>query len=257
MKTALSQALGLLPENSLVGLITYGAQVQVHELGFQECPKSYVFRGAKEYTAVQIQDQLQFPRGGLGRPGAPGAGPQAAQQAQQQGIGRFMLPLSECEFQVRVFFSCGFPGFGSIFSRVQRPPPHPWPSPHRPGGGRGETPPRRPFPDPISRPHPPARPPTQLNSVLEDLQRDPFQPLPEQRQARCTGSALSVAAGMLQAGLSGQPAHIVLFVGGPTTEGVGQVVAKELAEPVRSHKDIKKDGAPFYKKAKKFYEARD
>lgn len=99
-------------------------------------------------------------------------------------------------------------------------------------------------------------PRAQLNSVLEDLQSDPFPALPEQRQARCTGSALNVAAGLLQAGLAGQPAHIVLFVGGPTTEGAGQVVAKELAESVRSHKDIKKDGAPFYKKAKKHYEAR-
>ena len=30
-----------------MGLITYGTHVQVHELGFAECAKSYVFRGSK------------------------------------------------------------------------------------------------------------------------------------------------------------------------------------------------------------------
>lgn len=30
--------------------------------------------------------------------------------------------------------------------------------------------------------------------------------------------------------------RVMLFVGGPTTEGPGQVVAKELLEPIRSHK---------------------
>jgi len=41
------QALSLLPEKSLVGLITFGTHVHVHELGFADCPKSYVFRGSK------------------------------------------------------------------------------------------------------------------------------------------------------------------------------------------------------------------
>jgi hypothetical protein len=39
-----SQSLSLLPETAMVGLITYGTMVQVHELGFSECPKSYVFK---------------------------------------------------------------------------------------------------------------------------------------------------------------------------------------------------------------------
>ena len=47
-----------------------------------------------------------------------------------------------------------------------------------------------------------------------------------------------VAAGLADASLaSGQGAvRIMLFVGGPTTEGGGQVVGKELSEPIRSHK---------------------
>lgn len=46
----------------------------------------------------------------------------------------------------------------------------------------------------------------------------------------------------------------MLFVGGPTTEGFGQVVGKELQEPIRSHKDLVKETASHYKKARKFYD---
>ena len=35
-------------------------------------------------------------------------------------------------------------------------------------------------------------------------------------------------------------ARIMLFVGGPCTEGGGKVVARELAEEIRSHKDLDK-----------------
>jgi protein transport protein SEC23 len=180
---ALHQALSLLPESARVGLVTFGAQVHVHELGFGECPKSYVFRGGKEVSAAQVADQLGLPHG-RGVPGAHVAG---------AGAARFLLPLCECEFA--------------------------------------------------------------LQSVLDDLSRDAFPALPEQRPSRCTGQALSVAAGLLSACVAGAPAHIVLLVGGPTTEGGGAVVAKELVEPVRSHKDIAKDAAPLHKKALKYYDA--
>lgn len=32
-------------------------------------------------------------------------------------------------------------------------------------------------------------------------------------------------------------------------------MSKDLSEPLRSHKDLDKDAAPFYKKAEKFYDA--
>ena len=44
LKTTLLQSLMLLPEDSLVGLISFGKNVHIHELSFDECPKSYVFR---------------------------------------------------------------------------------------------------------------------------------------------------------------------------------------------------------------------
>jgi protein transport protein SEC23 len=58
LKDSLQQTLNLVPETSLVGLITFGTHVMVHELGFTDCPKSYVFRGTKEYPA-QVR---HFPR---------------------------------------------------------------------------------------------------------------------------------------------------------------------------------------------------
>ncbi len=48
-------SLSLLPPNALIGLITYGKMVQVHELGCEGFSKSYVFRGTKDLTAKQIQ----------------------------------------------------------------------------------------------------------------------------------------------------------------------------------------------------------
>lgn len=43
-RTALSQALSLLPEYAQVGLVTFGTHVHVHELGFSEMAKCFVFQ---------------------------------------------------------------------------------------------------------------------------------------------------------------------------------------------------------------------
>ncbi len=47
------------PDYAYVGLITYGTHVHVHELGFTECSRSFVFRGSKEYTATQVNSSLR------------------------------------------------------------------------------------------------------------------------------------------------------------------------------------------------------
>ena len=49
-KGAISQALQIVPDYTRVGLVTFGTHVHVHELGFEACPKSYVFQGSNEYT---------------------------------------------------------------------------------------------------------------------------------------------------------------------------------------------------------------
>lgn len=91
LKDALQQTLNLLPQDSLVGLITFGTLVQVHELGIADCPKSYVFRGEKDYTPQKIQDMLGIvpTRGGQ---------PIPIVQGKQPAIGRFLMNASECIF---------------------------------------------------------------------------------------------------------------------------------------------------------------
>ncbi|VAI18389.1 unnamed protein product [Triticum turgidum subsp. durum] len=61
LKSALAQATELLPDNSLVGFITFGTYVQVHELGFGLLPKSYVFKGTKEVIEELQKDPWHIP----------------------------------------------------------------------------------------------------------------------------------------------------------------------------------------------------
>mmetsp|Transcript_12704 Transcript_12704/g.21399 ORF Transcript_12704/g.21399 Transcript_12704/m.21399 type:complete len:89 (+) Transcript_12704:491-757(+) len=71
----------------MIGLITYGKMIQVHELGFSDCPKSYVFRGEKEMTAKQIQEQL-----GIITASDP------LHKGDQSSLKRFLVPVRECEY---------------------------------------------------------------------------------------------------------------------------------------------------------------
>eukprot|EP00913_Durusdinium_trenchii_P025318 g23768.t1 len=123
----LEQGKTMMPQNALVGFITFGAMCYVHELASTTLPKAYAFRGGKEYTAQQVAYQLGFalkndPRGTMGA----------------QAARRFLLPVAECEFT--------------------------------------------------------------LNSLLDDLSRDAWPPGGHDRRPfRCTGAALSVALGLVEA----------------------------------------------------------
>eukprot|EP01116_Phalansterium_solitarium_P022744 TRINITY_DN7629_c0_g2_i1.p1 TRINITY_DN7629_c0_g2~~TRINITY_DN7629_c0_g2_i1.p1 ORF type:complete len:479 (-),score=121.89 TRINITY_DN7629_c0_g2_i1:987-2423(-) len=107
LKANIIKTLSLLPENSVVGLITFGKTVQVYELAFEECPKSYVFSGTKDVTSKQLQDQLKL---GAARnpqnPNTPG--------------NRFLMPLQDVEFTLE-----------SIVEELQ-PDPNPVKSDKRP-----------------------------------------------------------------------------------------------------------------------------
>ncbi|KAK8506274.1 hypothetical protein V6N13_100322 [Hibiscus sabdariffa] len=191
VKSAMKQAIGLLPEHALVGFISFGTQVQVHELGFSELSKVYVFRGSKEISKEQVLEQL-----GLGAAGRrPTVGyPQGLQNGYiNTGVNRFLLPAFDCEYT--------------------------------------------------------------LNSLLDELQADQWPIQAGHRASRCTGVALSVSAGLLGACFPGTGARIIALVAGPCTEGPGSMVSKDLSEPVRSHKDLDKDAAPYFKKAVKFYDS--
>ena len=185
LKDSIQQTLNLLPEDALVGLITFGAHVLVHEIGFGECHKAIAFKGSKDYSAQRVQELLNI---------APGNRPQ--QQQQQQGgraaaIGSFLMTVGDCSFTVE--------------------------------------------------------------SVLEDLGRDPWPAAADQRAARCTGAALAVAVGLLEAAAPRQGSRVMLFVGGPSTVGPGMVVDKARSEDMRSHQDLVKGNAPHVKKAQEFY----
>jgi protein transport protein SEC23 len=111
LRDAIVVSLSLLPPFALVGLVTFGTtvsshyfrrcllanafQAQVLEIGYTECSKSYVFRGGKEYTPKQIQDMfgLSAQNRAAPRPGQP-------MPLQALGAARFLLPVSQCEFQL-------------------------------------------------------------------------------------------------------------------------------------------------------------
>jgi protein transport protein SEC23 len=57
LKETLVIALSLLPPNALVGLITFGTMVQLHDLN-SPFPKSYVFRGNRDYSLEQLKALL-------------------------------------------------------------------------------------------------------------------------------------------------------------------------------------------------------
>ncbi|KAI0231612.1 Protein transport protein Sec23A [Lamellibrachia satsuma] len=192
VKESLQMSLSLLPPNALVGLITFGKMVQVHELGCEGCSKSYVFRGTKDLTAKQIQDMLGIGRGAAMPQQPRGQAPHPSQQ-QQLPANRFLQPLHKCDMA--------------------------------------------------------------LTDLLGELQRDPWPVSQGKRPLRCTGVALSVAIGLLECTYPNTGARLLMFVGGPCTQGPGMVVDDELKHPIRSHHDIEKDNCKYMKKAMKHYES--
>lgn len=109
LKEALQLSLSLMPPNALVGLITYGKMVHVHELTGEGVAKSYVFRGTKDLAAKQIQDMLAIgktmssPQGvqqqqPQPRPGMPGMSGMPPQQPQSTPpASRFLQPVQKCD----------------------------------------------------------------------------------------------------------------------------------------------------------------
>uniref|UniRef100_A0A674C673 Protein transport protein SEC23 n=1 Tax=Salmo trutta TaxID=8032 RepID=A0A674C673_SALTR len=188
LKESLQMSLSLLPPNALVGLITFGRMVQVHELSCEGIAKSYVFRGTKELSSKQIQEML-----GLTNPAA--SGPQGRPVAPQDPAVtcRFLQPVHKVDMN--------------------------------------------------------------LTDLLGELQRDPW-PVPQgKRPLRSTGIALSIAVGVLEGTFPNTGARVMMFTGGPPTQGPGMVVGDELKTPIRSWHDITKDNARHLKKATKYYEA--
>jgi protein transport protein SEC23 len=148
-KTTLMQALQMMPEDSLIGLVSFGTHIHVHELQHSTMPKVFVFRGTGDFTPSVIATQLGFKS-------------MARQQQQLDGLlaSKFLVSLEEAEYQIE--------------------------------------------------------------KALESLQPDAYQPVSDHRKSRCTGTAIQVAAGLAETGVPCNtcPVRLMLFVGGPCTEGV-------------------------------------
>lgn len=71
-------------------------QTQVHEIGYTECSKSYVFRGNKDYPAKQVQEMLGLLSAGL-RTQIP---IQGRLQPAVSPAARFLLPVQQADFQI-------------------------------------------------------------------------------------------------------------------------------------------------------------
>jgi len=174
----------MMPQNALVGFVTFGAMVYVHELASTSLPKAYCFRGTKEYSAQQVAYQLGF----SSQRAQPGTGVSGA------AAGRFLMPVAECEFA--------------------------------------------------------------LNSLLDELSRDAWPAGGhDKRPLRCTGAAISVSLGLLEAACAQKSARLMLIVGGACNTGPGMVVGEELQETIRSHLDLQKEtpNARYTKKALQYY----
>lgn len=58
LKESLLLSLSQLPENALVGFISYGKHVQIHEINPMNGPKIHTFNGNKDYNLEQLQKSL-------------------------------------------------------------------------------------------------------------------------------------------------------------------------------------------------------
>ncbi|KAI3912952.1 hypothetical protein MKW98_019305 [Papaver atlanticum] len=90
LKNELLLVIAQLPENTLVGLVTFNSMVAVHDLGFLECSKVVLFLGERELSSDQVQEFL-----GICRPKHHIHGKTSV--IHKQG---FLLPISECEFNI-------------------------------------------------------------------------------------------------------------------------------------------------------------
>ena len=54
LKASLSEAIAKLPEDTMIGLVSFGTMVHVHELGRSTYNKSTVFDGRNQYTFGEI-----------------------------------------------------------------------------------------------------------------------------------------------------------------------------------------------------------
>eukprot|EP01127_Copromyxa_protea_P001824 TRINITY_DN11732_c0_g1_i1.p1 TRINITY_DN11732_c0_g1~~TRINITY_DN11732_c0_g1_i1.p1 ORF type:complete len:763 (-),score=176.58 TRINITY_DN11732_c0_g1_i1:48-2336(-) len=96
----------------------------------------------------------------------------------------------------------------------------------------------------------------QLASILEELQQDPQSyNHREQRPARATGAAISVALSLLQQTYPSRGGRVMVMSGGPITVGPGLIVGRDLKEDIRSHHHLRQETAKHVSSATKYFDA--
>jgi protein transport protein SEC23 len=92
-----------------------------------------------------------------------------------------------------------------------------------------------------------------LDSILDDLRKDPW-PVPnDKRPARATGCALAVATSLLHLAIPRRGGRIMLFTTGPCTSGPGAIVSRLKDEDIRSRADLAKNAEALHKPACEYY----
>lgn len=160
LKNLLLQTLACIPNNALVGFISFGTIISVHEVYFEETPHISIFNGTKVYTAEELKKFLKINPISTGIPN------------------RFIAPLKDAE--------------------------------------------------------------QMLNTIIDQLDPDPY-PIPKgNRVKRCTGAAIHMAVGIIEATFPKTGGHVIVFSGGPITHGPGAMAELERIKNVRQLSDISK-----------------
>ena len=266
LKASITSSLALLPQNALVGFITFNHIVYLWELNDGQNLKSFVFCGSKDYKSKQLQDWL---------------GLSLAPTVHQTSSAVQHVPN-----QRPIPFTNGHPPGPPHMNPNAQPgvPPHYPPRFQQPPGGppqlaaqQQQQPYMNHHPSPYIqnsvRPPPPSvggqvptsvknitkflKPASQievvLSNILEQVGKNTWPIAPGRRPLRAVGAALSVAINILETTFPNSAARIMLFLGGPCTIGPGLVVDDDLKNTIRTHHDIEKDNASYMKKATDYY----
>lgn len=82
LKETLLNTIDLLDKNSIVGLITYASCVEVYDLGFTHCARTFTFNGSRDITSSTLPNILGF----------------SSKNSKENTI---LMPLRECEDNLR------------------------------------------------------------------------------------------------------------------------------------------------------------
>jgi protein transport protein SEC23 len=235
LRDSLAQTLLYLPADAVVGFITFGRHVRVHELTGSTL-RSYVFHGDKEVQREEIGAALSFGVASAAAASVANAAAAAAAAAAVASAAQEQKNAAASPAAAGVAAGSDAAAAASAAAAAA-------------AASAAAASPRR-FLCYLSECD------ATLSTLISSLTVDPFPTPPSELPARATGAALALAVNLLEeAAGRGNNARILLFVGGACTTAPGQVTSPQLSQPIRSHHDIIKSApaAAFHKPACAFY----